>query len=178
MRTTRISWTGLGPAETIERCTIEYADDGIRIEGHVEGGDDECRYAVHVDPDGCLERAIVSVGDRRVSIERSESGWTVDGEARPDLAGALDIDITATPATNMLPVRRLGLPVGAHADIEAAWVQVPELDVRLGRQRYTRVGPRVYCYESRDDGFRRTITVDEDGLALSYPGLFARVTGS
>jgi len=178
VRTTRISWTGVGSIETIERCTVEYSDDGIRLVGHVDGGDEGCRYAIHVDADGRLDRAVVSVGDRELSIDRSDAGWSVDGVARPDLSGALDIDITVTPATNMLPVRRLGLPVGAHADIEAAWVQVPELEVRLGRQRYTRVGPRAYCYESRDDGFRRTITVDDDGLVLSYPGLFERVTGS
>ncbi|WP_424448326.1 putative glycolipid-binding domain-containing protein [Microbacterium arborescens] len=110
----------------------------------------------------------------RCTTEYSDDGTRIVGE----VDGAIDIDITATPATNALPIRRLKLTVGGHADVEVAWVQVPSLDVGLGRQRYTRVGPRAYCFESRDRDFRRTITVDDDGFVLSYPGLFERVTGS
>lgn len=178
VRTTRISWTGIGSVETIERCTTEYSDDGIRIVGEVDGGDEPCRYAVSLAPDGTLRDATIASGDRTTQIEHVDGAWTVDGEERPDLGGATDVDITATPATNALPIRRLGLAVGSRADIEVAWVQVPSLEVRLGRQRYTRVGPRAYCFESRDREFRRTLTVDADGFVLSYPGLFERVTGS
>ncbi|MFS0713385.1 putative glycolipid-binding domain-containing protein [Microbacterium sp. 2P01SA-2] len=178
MRTTRISWTGIGSAETIERCTTEYSDEGIRMVGEVDGGDEGCRYAIRLGVDGGFRHATVAAGERSIAIENIEGTWTVDGEPRPDLAGATDLDITATPATNALPIRRLRLAVGSRDDIEVAWVQVPSLEVRLSRQRYTRVGPRAYCFESRDHDFRRTLTVDEDGFVLSYPGLFERVTGS
>lgn len=178
MRTTRITWTSIGSVETIERCTTEYSDDGIRIVGEVDGGEEPCRYAIRIDGDGVFRHASITSGTRSTQIEHEDAVWSVDGEPRPDLAGAIDIDITATPATNALPIRRLKLAVGGHSDVEVAWVQVPSLDVGVGRQRYTRVGPRAYCFESRDRDFRRTITVDDDGFVLSYPGLFERVTGS
>lgn len=178
MKTARISWTSVGATESVERCTVEHSDDGIRIIGEVEGGDHPCRYALRLDADGVFDHAAITAGEREVVIERTPQGWRVDGVARPDLADATDIDIVATPATNTLPIRRLGLPVGGRAEIQVAWVSVPELDVRLAAQRYTRVGPRAYCYESADGGFRRTLTVDGDGFVLSYPGLFERVTGS
>lgn len=178
MRTARISWTSVGAMETVERCTVEHSEDGIRIIGEVDGGEHPCRYALRLDADGRFHHAAITAGDRELVIERTPEGWRVDGQERADLEGAIDLDISATPATNTLPIRRLGLPVGGHADIQTAWVRVPELDVRLDAQRYTRVGPRAYCYESLDDGFRRTLTVDDDGFVLSYPGLFERVTGS
>lgn len=178
MRTTRISWTGVGSAETVERCTTEYSDDGIRIVGEVDGGEQACRYTVRLAPDGGFHHATIEVGERVTHIENTDGAWTVDGAARPDLAGATDPDITVTPATNALPIRRLRLAVGSHADVVVAWVHVPSLEVQLSRQRYTRVGPRAYCFESRDHNFRRTLTVDDDGFVLSYPGLFERVTGS
>ncbi|SDQ55275.1 putative glycolipid-binding domain-containing protein [Microbacterium sp. cf332] len=178
MRTTRISWTAVGSPETVERCTVEYSDDGIRVIGEIEGGAQQCRYAIRLDAGGIFRHANIASEGRELRIEHVDGTWTVDGSPRPELAAAVDIDITATPATNALPIRRLGLSVGQCADIEVAWVQVPGLEVVLGRQRYTRVGPRAYCYESRDDDFRRTVTVDDDGFVLSYPGLFERVTGS
>ncbi|MET3469041.1 putative glycolipid-binding domain-containing protein [Microbacterium sp. 1262] len=178
MRTTRISWTSIGSVETLDRCTAEYSDDGIRIVGEVDGGDGPCRYAVRIDEHGLFHHAAIESGGRTLHVELVDGVWSVDGEERPDLAGATDIDITATPATNALPIRRLGPAVGGRADVEVAWVQVPSLDVALGRQRYTRVGPRAYCFESRDRDFRRTLTVDDDGFVLSYPGVFERVTGS
>ena len=183
MGVARISWTSVGSPETTDECAVEYSVGGIRIAGCVEGGDEVCRYDVHLDPEGAFRHGTITLeesaeGKRSVRLERGPHGWVVDGERRPDLANAIDLDITATPATNFLPVRRLGLAVGQRADIEVAWVQVPSLEVKLGRQRYTRTGPRAYCYESRDDDFRRPLTVDDDGLVLSYPGLFERITTS
>jgi hypothetical protein len=55
-----------------------------------------------------------------------------------------------------------------------AYVSVPDLTVTTDPQRYTRLSDREYLYESRDSDFRRTVTVDQDGLVLDYPGLFER----
>jgi hypothetical protein len=41
-------------------------------------------------------------------------------------------------------------------------------------QRYTRLADHEYRYESRDSDFERVVTVDEHGLVVTYPGLFAR----
>jgi hypothetical protein len=46
---------------------------------------------------------------------------------RPDLAGAVDIDISVSPFTNTLPIRRLRLARGLAADLTMAYVRVPEL---------------------------------------------------
>ena len=42
-----------------------------------------------------------------------EDGWTTrGGAAMPELEGCVDVDISATPVTNILPIRRLGLAPG------------------------------------------------------------------
>lgn len=178
MRSTRIVWRGVCAIDSTEACVVTYADGGIRISGDVEAASGGCRYDLSLDEDGTVRSAAVQTAGRVVRIERTGSSWTVDGRERRDLAGATDLDITATPATNALPIRRLGLAVGEHADLDVAWVQLPELRVDLARQRYTRTGPRAYRYESLDDGFRRAITVDDDGFVVSYPGLFERAAAS
>lgn len=44
--------------------------------------------------------------------------WTTDTvEPQPDLGGCVDIDLTATPLTNTVPIRRLRLQPGASADL-------------------------------------------------------------
>jgi hypothetical protein len=115
------------------------------------------------------------VGGVRQSLflERSPDGaWTVDGESRPDLDGCLDVDLGFSPSTNLLPIRRLDLDVGASANVSAAWVRFPELTVEVLEQTYTRVADDVYRYESAGGTFGRDLYVHESGFVLSYPELW------
>src|SRR3989442_276922 len=92
------------------------------------------------------------------------------------LDGALDVDLTATPFTNTLPIRRLGLAAGRTAEILTVYVRVPELSVEADRQRYTCLEPmRRYRFESVDGDFTRDLEEDAHGLVVVYPGLFRRV---
>jgi hypothetical protein len=58
------------------------------------------------------------------------------GEPLPVLDGCIDVDISATPFINTLPIRRLGLEPGESADVDVAYVRVPELLVGPERQRH------------------------------------------
>jgi hypothetical protein len=102
--------------------------------------------------------------------------WT-DGSGAPlaHLSGAIDVDLSASPFTNTLPIRRLLLAQGRSADILVAYIAFPELTVAIDRQRYTCLEPdRSYRFESLDSDFSRDIEVDGDGLVVTYPGLFRR----
>ena len=75
-----------------------------------------------------------------------EGHWTTaGGDGVPALDGCIDVDISATPFTNTLPIRRLGLQPGESAELTMAYVDVPALRVAPARQRYT-------CLEARPDG--------------------------
>ena len=102
--------------------------------------------------------------------------WTdAAGAALPALEGAIDVDLAATPFTNTLPIRRLALAPGKSAEICTAYVSFPDLALSADPQRYTRLSPTRYRYESLDSDFTREIDVDAQGLVVLYPGLFRRI---
>lgn len=115
-----------------------------------------------------------------LAIELASDGngnWIADsGAALPQLASAVDVDISITPFTNTLPIRRLNLQAGQSKEIIAAYVEVPGLGITSDRQRYTCLLPgKLYRYESVDNDFTRDIEIDSDGLVVNYPGLFRRI---
>ncbi|MGH2532821.1 MAG: putative glycolipid-binding domain-containing protein [Thermomicrobiales bacterium] len=126
-------------------------------------------------------RVIAESASTAVRIRADGEGhWTTDGgDALPMLDGCIDVDIMATPFTNTLPIRRLGLRTGQAAEITVAYVKVPTLDVVAMPQRYTCLESRpdggLYRYESLDTGYTNELTVDADGLVLNYPGIWKRV---
>jgi hypothetical protein len=87
----------------------------------------------------------------------------------PALQGCTDVDLGFSPSTNLLPVRRLGLAIGARAPVRAAWVRFPELTLEVLEQAYTRVSATTYLYESAGGAFRRELTVNSAGFVLEYP---------
>lgn len=93
------------------------------------------------------------------------------GNAFPELVGCLDVDVAATPLTNTLPIRRLGLRPGEFRDIAAAWIDIPSLRVRRVRQRYTRHpaedGLEIYTYRDPLHGEYR-LSVDGNGVVVDY----------
>ena len=54
---------------------------------------------------------------------------------RPDLDSCSDIDLGWTPATNLLPIRRLALDVGETATTTAVWVRFPEMTIEPSEQK-------------------------------------------
>ncbi|MDQ3943102.1 MAG: putative glycolipid-binding domain-containing protein [Actinomycetota bacterium] len=113
-----------------------------------------------------------------------EGHWTTrGGEAVPELEGCVDVDVSATPFTNTLPIRRLGLGPEESAELDVAYVAVPELVARPETQRYVCLNKRadggLYRFEAPPSevlpsGFTAEIPVDTDGLVIDYPGLFRR----
>ncbi len=109
--------------------------------------------------------------------------WWVSGRRRRALDGCIDVDIAAAPATNTIPIRRLGLEIGQEAVIRVAWVDVPSLRVVPAEQGYRRVGPidgaaGLEAYEFWLVGGRTyRLTVDSDGLVADYQDLAERIAG-
>jgi hypothetical protein len=105
-------------------------------------------------------------------VRAAIGNWTVGGAPAPSLKGCDDIDLGFSPATNLLPIRRLELAVGASAVVRAAWIRFPELTTEVLEQTYTRLNPERYLYESAGGSFRRELIVDVFGFVLDYPDLW------
>jgi hypothetical protein len=137
-------------------------------------------YAIQCTPDWQTTRAVVDMrhGPLRVLLELScdeDRRWRRDGVHVAALDGCADVDLSVTPSTNTLPIRRLSLAMGESRDVAAAWIRLPECEVSPLPQRYTRIGERRYLYESRGGAFTAELEVDEHGLVLDYPPAWERV---
>ena len=110
-------------------------------------------------------------------VTSNGKGSWYDGDAKEieELSGCIDVDIAATPFTNTLPIRRLGLKVGESSDISVAYVPLPTLSMEAVEQRYTKLSEDHFLYEGIFRGFSAELPVDRDGIVIDYPETFKRV---
>ncbi|WP_084569097.1 putative glycolipid-binding domain-containing protein [Halostagnicola larsenii] len=159
---------------------------GSVVIGSIDGASFRIRYEVECDPQYHVQRVdVAALGRESESITLRANGegkWT-DGQGTEvsTLNGCIDVDISATPFSNTLPIRRLELDQNESAEVQVAYVAVPEFRVEVASQRYTCLDPidtdgGRYRYESISSGFAAELPVDPDGLVIDYPELFDRVS--
>ena len=174
------SWDGKG----IEHLVLREGAREIVAESVVVGSADSAafalRYRIRCDKSWRVRSAEVALigSDRKIEINGDGKGnWSdASGRRLPKLAGATDIDLSATPFTNSLPIRRLKLRAGQSAEIVTVYILAPALTLATDPQRYTCLEPlKRYRYESIDSDFTREIEVDRRGIVVTYPGLFRRL---
>src|SRR4030095_6765301 len=162
-----------------------------RAEWHLEGTavfshlHQPCRlsYFVVCDKEWNTTRASVSgwVAETAVDIDLvvdREHRWRLNGIEQPAVAGCVDIDLNFSPSTNLLPIRRLNLEVGATGAVRAAWLRFPSFAVEPLYKSYTRLESRLYRYESAGGRFVAEVTVDETGLVVNYGDIWSRELGA
>lgn len=118
------------------------------------------------------------VGARRIHLQLRSAGparWEVNGRRLAAADGCLDVDLGFTPATNMLPIRRLSLKVGQQAQAPAVYLGVPQMTFSVLAQTYRRIAHRQYVYEAPAFRYKNTLTVSGQGWVVMYPGLFELV---
>ena len=174
-RTRCVAWQIVQTWQAAEWCRLVESRAGIDLSGSVAGAIDgtpfRVDYAIACDADW-LTRAVRvthwlgASPPRQLELECEAGRWTVDGVDAPALAGATDIDLDFSPSTNTLPIRRLGLAVGASAAIHTAWLRFPAFELVRGEQRYARTAEHVYRYES--GAYAADIAIDDAGLVTDY----------
>ncbi len=156
--------------------------DGHRVAGTavVVAGDQPCRldYDVVCDRRWVTREARVEgwIGGAPVHVLLRADGrgsWWRDGVPQPHVDGCLDVDLGFTPATNTLPIRRLGLEVGTSSAVRAAWVRFPEFTLEALDQVYRRTGAAAYRYESGEGRFTAGIAVTAGGVVTDYEGFWS-----
>lgn len=180
-------WTAPG----LEHLQVVTQAEGIVADGFILGvkeqGPFRVCYEIHCDQRWKLRAVHITLlsgsGHSLHLLTDGEGSWTMEsGKPLPSLKGCLDVDISVTPFTNTLPIRRLALPSGSSATLSMVYITVPDLQVEATEQRYTCLettssGGR-YWFESLENGvagFTAELPVDHDGLVLNYPELFRRV---
>ena len=126
------------------------------------------RWRATTSEQGNLDAALAAAGHARAGLPGTED---------PDLLyGAFDVDLTGSPLTNTLPIRRLNLlkaQTGVAHRLSVAWVILPSLEVVQADQIYTSIGDGLIRYAT--ETFSADLVVDDDGFVADYPGLAKRI---
>ncbi|MFF0825440.1 putative glycolipid-binding domain-containing protein [Brevibacillus sp. NPDC003359] len=173
--------TGVG----YEHLRIREGLNRIHVNSMVIGKlDDETisriQYEIVLDSNWVTREVSMGVMGEEGALHFSSDGrgnWTNEsGESIPELFGCIDIDISCTPFTNTLPIRRVSYAPWEPQSIQVAYFSAHELTYRQVQQQYTllesKADSSVYQYQAGT--FVENITVDANGLVVIYPDLFIR----
>ena len=109
--------------------------------------------------------------DLEVSVD-DERTWNLNGQLCRPLQGCDDIDLSFSPSTNLLPIRRMELAVGEARAVRAAWLRFPDMVLEPLEQSYERVSESLYRYESGRASFVGLLETNIVGFVTEYPGLW------
>ncbi|MFN3672243.1 MAG: putative glycolipid-binding domain-containing protein [Bosea sp. (in: a-proteobacteria)] len=166
--------------DSLEHLVLQRTATGIRAESVMVdasgAGTRGIAYAVDCTPDFTVTGFSLSTTDgQRPALARRDGRWRRrDGEL-PGFDECADIDMSGTPFTNTLPIRRESWQPGQSRTITTLYIPFDDFAPRIDRQIYTCLSPRLFRYQSADGSFEAEISVDDDGLVFDYPSLFARI---
>ena len=163
-----------------DQCRLVRSEGGWMLIGHARYSDGPVRarlnYVIRCGNDWLTQSADVTgtFHEQPVAlrIKRDGDGWTLNDKAQPGVLGAVDIDFGFTPATNLMPLRRL-CEVG-RMQARAAWLRDPGSDLQPLNQAYTRERGGLVRYEAEQTGFQTELKVASDGFVTLYPGFWNR----
>ncbi|PST83955.1 hypothetical protein C7T94_04215 [Pedobacter yulinensis] len=177
-----ILWTGQ-EYHSLERCYIRFRQTGMEVKSTIIGFYQheiyQANYHLLTGADWIAKKVAIEMHHRgrqdSYNLERMETGeWRSSDGAAPQFAGCIDVDISLTPFTNTLPVKRLGLLPGAAATIRVLYFDLLNGELRPVNQRYTCLSADSYRYENVPKDFEAVVQIDPEGLVTDYPGLFSR----
>ncbi|KIL43254.1 putative glycolipid-binding domain-containing protein [Jeotgalibacillus campisalis] len=175
----KIIWKNL-ETKCREEAYLTQTDTAIRFKSTVYGSEDSSpiTYDLQLDRHWETKRVEINNGEKTLTLSSNGRGsWLKDGESLEDMKGAVDIDISATPFSNSLPINRFFWEAGQKRKLEVLYIEMPALTCEKVEQMYTftgeQGGKRSFLYQCRD--YETTIFVDQDGLVVEYPEAFKRI---
>jgi uncharacterized protein len=164
-----------------DACRLEKNESGWTLRGAAvfRLGDAAANlsYAVRCDREWqtLSGRILGVIGERPIAyrIAREDSGfWVLNGDSVPDLERLGDLDLSFTPATNLLQIRRVALPVGQAVSLPAAWFNLEAGALTALEQVYERRSELTLYYRAPNVGYEGLLELAPNGFIRRYPGLW------
>jgi hypothetical protein len=163
-----------------DACRLEQEEAGWALHGVAAfrhaGGPANLTYAVRCDRDWktLSGRVRGAIGERQIDylITRRDDTWSLNGEEARGLAHLDDLDLSFTPATNLLQVKRVRLPMAEAVHLPAAWLNLETGALTELRQIYERRGELALYYHAPDVGYEGLLELAPSGFVRRYPGLW------
>ncbi len=161
-----------------DKCRLSHAGDGWLLVGHARfrdaAGFAALDYVLRCDEGWrTLSADIAGTHDDfevQLRVVRDGARWWLNDVPQDEVEGAVDLDLSFTPATNLMPLRRLLVTDQSSQDVAAAWLPYPETVLRRLDQIYERTGlPDVISYSARQTDFATRLSFDRSGFVTFYP---------
>ncbi|WP_250150419.1 putative glycolipid-binding domain-containing protein [Mycolicibacter acidiphilus] len=174
----------------MESVRVQLSGNRIRANGQIvaaataEHPAFSAYYDLQTDESGATKRlgltVILAERERQLLIARDEENmWLVAdyrGQSRAGYAGALDVDLVFSPFFNALPIRRARLHErAAEVTLPTIYVRLPEMSISTAETSYSSGEAGITVRSPGADPAGTTVTVDDDGFIVNYPGLAARL---
>lgn len=175
-----ITWRALH-CEGQDTCRLAHTDHGWLLMGHARFHNDDrfaaLDYVIRcTDNWQTLDADIAGTHgdlDVRLHIDHRNGGWHVNDTPQTGLMGATDIDLSFTPATNLIPLRRLAKQQDDTLTIRAAWLHYPAAKLAPLDQSYKRTPTYgLVSYQAEQTAFSTTLEVNDAGFVTLYPDLW------
>jgi hypothetical protein len=155
-------------------------DGGWRLEGVAvflhEKGPANLAYAVECDDAwrSLAGRVWGAIGNRSIEyrIARAGTAWTLNDRPAPGLDHLSDLDLSFTPATNLLQLRRVAIGSGETVALPAAWLDIDAGALSELSQIYRRLDEMRFAYQAPDVGYEGVLELASNGFIRRYPDLW------
>jgi len=179
---TKLAWKGIENA-TFEHCTVTRSPGNILVQSKLEGPVNNVHTIVEYEvrlttswivTSVLLKMTLAGASEQVIKLTHNKLGdWADDSlHTLTDLETCMDVDISVTPFTNTLPLKRLCFKTGESRELKMVYFDLPSFEVKASRQRYTYLGNNRFIYEGIDTGYKNEIAFTPDGFVKLYPGLF------
>jgi hypothetical protein len=163
-----------------DKCRLARTDQGWILIGHARfhnpDGFASLDYVVRCDTGWRTINADIAGThgemDVRLQIEKTPKGWRVNQTPQPGLDRATDIDLSFTPATNLMPLRRLSDGALDAIITQAAWLDYPAATLKPLDQTYSRLAQDRVHYRGEQTEYVTELTMDPTGFVTRNPGLW------
>jgi hypothetical protein len=175
-----VRWRAL-EGDGLEHLTLRAEANCLRADAALVGERDGSRfgatYRIDCDPGFTVRSFEIATTDgRRLAMTRRDGAWHDSERGHlPAFDACIDIDLSATPFTNTLPIRRLAWEPGQQRHVAMLFVPFDSFEPFVTEQIYTCLAPNLFRFETADGSFTAELPVDEDGLVMDYPCLFQRL---
>ncbi len=173
-------WDNIG----LEYLTLTQNNDNVKIDSVVIGFEDNIPFRLHYeiqcDAHYRVQQVTISlVGKEAITLTTNGTGnwFDKDNQPLPSLDGCYEIDITATPFTNTLPIRRLDWQPGQSRSLDMVYISIPDFTIERATQQYTCLEQHENgsLFEYSQPGFSAILPIEADGFVQNYPNLFRRL---
>ncbi|MDQ0352322.1 hypothetical protein J2R98_002166 [Alkalibacillus filiformis] len=162
---------GSTPEKLVVQSTVFYVDNSYAhyLNYNVELNEHWLtkKFSINVENTGSLE----------LHTDGEGNWFNNGGEIIDKLEGAIDIDISATPFSNTLPINRINWSINQIEHFHMVYISTPSLETKKVPQsyQYIRKEGELRYFKYRCYDYETIICVDSNGLVVDYPNTFSRV---